>query len=354
MEKMQFKSLIYKALIRTLIQIVVIFIILHTAFYYFSIKIDKNHIYAVFSLESELLVLLITFLGIVIVNSFLLFRFIHVEIKHLLDNCNNYLQIDSDRHKCFYISEISEINGSFKKYREKLYSKYSKEIELRNQLMFLTSISSHDIKSRLTVTQGNIDMLYESILNEEQRNYLKDISSALIDSSYFINNLIQYLNILCLQRYDMSEYPIRQLFNDIQQDILVFSGTNISEHNNIPYDTSKTVRIYISETLRAVNIAVRCFQKYTNNSEIDIRSEISLERDSCIFTIKSMGEPFKPQILIQNKRSSSMECICENTADIRFIAQIMYVKKVFEMDGGSVEITNINKHPVIKLFLPLL
>ena len=291
---------------------------------------------------------------IISLNSFLLIERIYSDINGLLKKSYNRLNVNPDDRCAFLISEIDEINNCFFKYKEKLYNKFSDELNQKNEFLFLTSISSHDLNSLNTITQGNIELLAGSDLDAQQTEYLEDIKAASDDSQQFIENLIQYLNTFCLERYNMSLCSVYELLSYIKQDndIITDDPADINKNALAVYD--KELRIYAAETLRAFQVAIGCLERYTNNSESCLKVDMCTERDMCIFSINNMGKPFTQKVLAQYDITSSRRCICDNANESRFIIQLMYVKKILEMEKGSMRLVNIHDHPMIELCLPIM
>ena len=358
---MSFKVLIHKTLGRMFFQCLILFFLLPIVIFVFRFILKNTEINGIYSIYSfslfKSVFWMLLFIGITVIvtyNALSLIKHLHSELKYLLENCYNHLHIDSGYHTDFLISEIDEINNCFFKYKEKLYKKFSSELNQRNEFMFLTSHSYHDLKSLITLTQGNIELLAVSDLNKEQRGYLDDIRSASDDSMNFIDNLLLYLNALCLERYNTADCPIQQLLDDIKLDTDVMIENNVSKEENSVFESDQNVRIYINETLLAVQIAINCLQEYTNNRDSRIQVDICPEDDVCIFSIKNMGKPFTKKVLAQYTITSARRCICDNANESRFIIKMMYVKKIFEMDRGSMQLVNFMEHPKIVLQLPLL
>lgn len=90
-------------------------------------------------------------------------------------------------------SRIEEIDGVLKgidtmrvALKISLEEQWSLEKQKREQVSALT----HDLKTPLTIVKGNAELLMETTLTEEQRNYCKDIEKSSLQMDHYIHKLL--------------------------------------------------------------------------------------------------------------------------------------------------------------------
>ena len=114
-------------------------------------------------------------------------------------------------------SEISEYNAvlySISKMKDSLKSSLEQQWKIEQLQREQIAALSHDLKTPLTVIQGNIDLISETKLDDEQQLYAKYITESLEQMQLYIRTLIDISQTvtgyqLHLEDIDLIEYMKR-------------------------------------------------------------------------------------------------------------------------------------------------
>ncbi len=252
-----------------------------------------------------------------------------------------------DKHNLsFETIEFKEIGDHIYNAKKLIYEKNLQELKYKEQRTKELGELAHDIKTPLTIIQGNLELLLES---KDQGEVLK--RKARIEKQ--INRMLEYINrmllMVRLENYDENKKDIFSISKCT--DYLIISIENFLEpcasnytiYNEIDENSISKLKISYDYIERAVmNLVKNSLEN--SNSLIEIKFEE--QNSSYIINILDSGPGFSKIVLdsINGKDDGSSL----NGFGLEF------VKRVMEKHGGSLHICNrLEKGASCTLVLPL-
>ena len=107
-------------------------------------------------------------------------------------NSMSLYKTDSNVKDNLTLKEFIETSKHIDKMQKKIHNMIQNERAQKEELIFKVSAASHDLKTPLTIIQGNSELMLYSDLNEYQEQCLTDIIVASQQMKHYFNEFISY------------------------------------------------------------------------------------------------------------------------------------------------------------------
>ncbi len=168
------------------------------------------------------------------------------------------------------------------------------------------SALAHDIKTPLTVVRGNAELLSETDLTEEQKNYMEYVISSASQIQNYVQTLIEVTQSVDGYQYNVKKVRTADLLEDIRKQTLGLAEVYRLKINWKEKWDSKTVYIVYDQIVRAVmNIIINAAEYTVEGGTIHISME---EQDGKLtFTVEDMGSGFTKEALLHGTEQFFMD-----------------------------------------------
>lgn len=109
------------------------------------------------------------------------------------------------------VKEIEEILNSFSNMKEALKDSLRKQWEIERSQKEQVAALAHDLKTPMTVTLGNLDLLCETRLNEEQKQLVGDAQEGLEQMSGYVTLLMEMTMASTQYQYHFEQIQMAKL-----------------------------------------------------------------------------------------------------------------------------------------------
>lgn len=194
------------------------------------------------------------------------------------------------------IIEIDKALQSLLKLREGLKDSLDKQWKLESARRDQIAALGHDLKTPITIVKGNIELLNETKLDEEQSVYVKSSLENLTDMQYYIQKLLEINatnEAITLQR---EEVDIEDFLNEIISNIAHIARqkniTIILEQDN-PIQKLIADKVLVKRAI--VNILENAIEYSKENSRVLIK--VNADQEKTKIVIEDAGEGFTKEAL---------------------------------------------------------
>jgi len=168
------------------------------------------------------------------------------------------------------------------------------------------SALAHDIKTPLTVVRGNAELLSETDLTEEQKNYMEYVISSASQIQNYVQTLIEVTQSIDGYQYNVKKVRTADLLEDIRKQTLGLAEVYRLKINWKEKWGSKTADVAYDLVVRAVmNIIINAAEHTVEGGTIHISME---EQDGKLtFTVEDMGSGFTKEALLHGTEQFFMD-----------------------------------------------
>ncbi len=235
------------------------------------------------------------------------------------------------------IREIDECLSSMDDMRYALKTSLQKQWETEQEKNRQMSALAHDIKTPLTVVRGNSELLLETELTDEQKNYADYISGSALQIQNYVQTLIEVTRSQEGVKQTPVKVQVSELLSDINKQTMGLSEVyHLKVNWNANVDEAE-IHVVYDQVVRAVMNVIRNAAEHTpENGEIKITA--SKGESDMTFTVEDSGSGFTPEALAHGTEQFFMDDT-SRTGGLHYGIGLFFAKKVAEEHGGTVALS---------------
>ena len=240
------------------------------------------------------------------------------------------------------IREIDECLVALDDMRYALKTSLEKQWETEQEKSRQMSALAHDIKTPLTVVRGNSELLLETELTDEQKNYADYISGSALQ----IQNYVQTLIEVTKSQEGINQAPVRvqlsDILADIKKQVMGISEVyqlNIKWKKELKDDSAEVViSVVYDHVVRAVMNVVRNAAEHTPKGGV-INLSVTYNGGEFVFTVEDSGSGFTTEALAHGTEQFFMDD-SSRTGGSHYGIGLFFAKKVADEHGGRIVLAN--------------
>lgn len=232
----------------------------------------------------------------------------------------------------FETVEFKKIGDHIYDSKKLIFEKTMQELEYKEQKTKQLGELAHDIKTPLTIIQGNIELLLESKDQEEIQKRMTRIEKQI---NRMLDDINRMLLMVRLENHDENKKEIYEISQCTEyltisiENFLEPCGINYTIYNEIDGNSGTKINISYDYIERAVmNLVKNCIEN--SNSLIEIIFKV--QNRQYIISIVDDGPGFPNEVLNRMHGDSN-----ENPANG---FGLEFVKRVMKIHGGRLDISN--------------
>ena len=328
--KISFKQLVQKTCLKIIVEFVIAILVLYLIpLLSISIKVPgEETAYPVFLNIFSWIYICIALLVIVSLNIRQLLLKIHKEMN-IVYHQSMWLE-STDLTESLTITEFLETNQKINRMQQQIEGMLEKERKQKEALAFKVSAASHDLKTPLTVIQGNSELLSQSAIEGKYLPYIQDIHIASNRMIEYINRLLLYSKTFYENENEWNEYSLQDVIESIDQEIhyLLKDKSIVTFQYDEQIDKNATVYLHLNYVLRAVmNMMQNAVDLHYTHQHL----VISVWNNGAHLTEETLQHA---DSLFYRKDKN------RNLNDAHFGIGLAFVKRVSELHHGTLEIKN--------------
>ena len=342
--KISFKQLVQKTCLKIIVEFVIAILVLYLLpLLSISIKVPcEETAYPVFLNIFSWIYICIALLVIVSLNIRQLLLKIHKEMN-IVYHQSMWLE-SSDLTESLTITEFLETNQKINYMQYQIEGMLEKERKQKEALAFKVSAASHDLKTPLTVIQGNSELLSQSAIEGKYLPYIQDIKIASNRMIEYINRLILYSKTFYENENEWKEYSLEDVIESIDQEIhyLLKDKSIVTFQYDEQIDKNATVYLHLNYVLRAVMNMMQNALEYSTADKKTIKVDLQYAHQQLVISIWNNGAHLTDETLQQADSLFYRKDKNRNLNDDHFGIGLAFVKRVSELHHGTLEIKNEN------------
>lgn len=252
------------------------------------------------------------------------------------------------------VREIDECLVALDDMRYALKTSLQKQWETEQEKSRQMSALAHDIKTPLTVVRGNSELLLETELTDEQKNYADYISGSVLQIQNYVQTLIEVTKsqegieqapvnvkvseiLADIKKQTMGLSEVYQLQINWKEELTPVKDTNVQA---VPDDENSEVIISVvyDHVVRAVMNAVRNAAEHTPKGGI-INIIATYNGLELAFTVEDSGSGFTPEALAHGTEQFFMDD-SSRTGGSHYGIGLFFAKKAAKEHGGEIVLAN--------------
>lgn len=342
--KISFKQLVQKTCLKIIVEFVIAILVLYLLpLLSISIKVPgEETAYPVFLNIFSWIYICIALLVIVSLNIRQLLLKIYKEMN-IVYHQSMWLE-SSDLTESLTITEFLETNQKINYMQHQIEGMLEKERKQKEALAFKVSAASHDLKTPLTVIQGNSELLSQSAIEGKYLPYIQDIKIASNRMIEYINRLILYSKTFYENENEWKEYSLEDVIESIDQEIhyLLKDKSIVTFQYDEQIDKNATVYLHLNYVLRAVMNMMQNALEYSTADKKTIKVDLQYAHQQLVISIWNNGAHLTDETLQQADSLFYRKDKNRNLNDDHFGVGLAFVKRVSELHHGTLEIKNEN------------
>ncbi|WP_044916063.1 HAMP domain-containing sensor histidine kinase [Butyrivibrio sp. WCE2006] len=237
------------------------------------------------------------------------------------------------------VREIDECLVALDDMRYALKTSLQKQWETEQEKNRQMSALAHDIKTPLTVVRGNSELLLETELTDEQKNYADYISGSVLQ----IQNYVQTLIEVTKSQEGIEQTPVKVKVADILADIKK-QTMGLSEVYQLQINWKEecenevVISVVYDHVVRAVMNVVRNAAEYTPEGGV-INTTATYRGGKLVFIVEDSGSGFTPEALVHGTEQFFMDD-SSRTGSSHYGIGLFFAKKVAKEHGGDIVLAN--------------
>lgn len=296
--------------------------------------------------------------------SLILFSIIAKNISDLLEKIkqetnivyNQSLLVDTNEQDSAELTliELIETRQKIQEMQSTIRKMIQSEKQQKQELMFQVSAAAHDLKTPLTVIQGNAQFLQSMDITGNIRQCLGDIELASQQLNRYFNQLINYSKTFYNDTSNWERLSTDYLLELFEQEIKLITDKKAT----IQFSNNLETSLYLTLNL---NLFLRAILNITNNA-IDhsksnypaIRVDYKLIDNKFYISIWNSDSSLSENLLekygllfYQDKQATNSE------QGSHFGIGLAFVKRVAKIHGGQVNLRNCENGVLVDLAIPI-
>lgn len=340
--KISFKQLVQKTCLKIIVEFVIAILVLYLLpLLSISIKVPgEETTYPVFLNIFSWIYICIALLVIVSLNIRQLLLKIHKEMN-IVYHKSMWLE-STDLTESLTILEFLETNQKISHMQQQIEGMLEKERRQKEALAFKVSAASHDLKTPLTVIQGNSELLSQSAIEGKYLPYIQDIHIASNRMIEYINRLLLYSKTYYENENEWKEYSLQDVIESIDQEIhyLLKDKSIVTFQYDEQIDNNATVYFHLNYVLRAVMNMMQNALEYSQADKKSIKVYLQYTHQQIVISVWNNGAHLTNETLKNADSLFYRKDKNRNLNDAHFGIGLAFVKRVSELHNGTLEIKN--------------
>ena len=340
--KISFNQLVQKTCLKIIVEFVIAILVLYLLpLLSISIKVPgEETTYPVFLNIFSWIYICIALLVIVSLNIRQLLLKIHKEMN-IVYHKSMWLE-STDLTESLTILEFLETNQKINHMQQQIEGMLEKERRQKEALAFKVSAASHDLKTPLTVIQGNSELLSQSAIEGKYLPYIQDIHIASNRMIEYINRLLLYSKTYYENENEWKEYSLQDVIESIDQEIhyLLKDKSIVTFQYDEQIDNNATVYLHLNYVLRAVMNMMQNALEYSQADKKSIKVYLQYTHQQIVISVWNNGAHLTNETLKNADSLFYRKDKNRNLNDAHFGIGLAFVKRVSELHNGTLEIKN--------------
>lgn len=340
--KISFKQLVQKTCLKIIVEFVIAILVLYLIpLLSISIKVPgEETAYPVFLNIFSWIYICIALLVIVSLNIRQLLLKIHKEMN-IVYHQSMWLE-STDLTESLTITEFLETNQKINRMQQQIEGMLEKERKQKEALAFKVSAASHDLKTPLTVIQGNSELLSQSAIEGKYLPYIQDIHIASNRMIEYINRLLLYSKTFYENENEWNEYSLQDVIESIDQEIhyLLKDKSIVTFQYDEQIDKNATVYLHLNYVLRAVMNMMQNALEYSLADKKAIKVDLHYTHQHLVISVWNNGAHLTEETLQHADSLFYRKDKNRNLNNAHFGIGLAFVKRVSELHHGTLEIKN--------------
>ena len=342
--KVSFKQLVQKTCLKIIVEFVIAILMLYLfPLLSISIKVPgEETTYPVFLNIFSWIYICIALLVIVSLNIRQLLLKIHKEMN-IVYHQSMWLE-STDLTESLTITEFLETNQKINHMQQQIEGMLEKERQQKELLAFKVSAASHDLKTPLTVIQGNSELLSQSAIEGKYLPYIQDIHIASNRMIEYINRLLLYSKTFYENENEWKEYSLQDVIESIDQEIhyLLKDKSIVTFQYDEQIDKNATVYLHLNYVLRAVMNMMQNALEYSESDKKSIKVDLQYTHQQLVISVWNNGAHLTDETLKNADSLFYRKDKNRNLNDAHFGIGLAFVKRVSELHSGTLKLENEN------------
>ena len=250
--------------------------------------------------------------------------------------------------------ELIETRQKIQEMQSTIKKMIQSEKQQKKELMFQVSAAAHDLKTPLTIIQGNAQFLKSLDITGNIGQCLEDIELASQQLNKYFNQLINYSKTFYNDTSNWESFSSDYLVELFEQEINLITDkkAKVQFLNNLPITINLTLNLNLF--LRAIlNIINNAIDHSKSNSPL-IRVDYKLIDNKFYISIWNSDSSFSENILekygllyYQDKQATNSE------QGSHFGIGLAFVNRVAKIHGGEVNLSNFENGALVTICIPV-
>ena len=296
--------------------------------------------------------------------SLILFSIIAKNISNLLEKIkqetnivyNQSLLVDINEQAPAKLTliELIETRQKIQEMQSTIKKMIQSEKEQKKELMFQVSAAAHDLKTPLTIIQGNAQFLQSMDITGNIGQCLGDIELASQQLNRYFNQLINYSKTFYNDTSNWETLSSDYLVELFEQEIKLITdnkaNTQFSNKLPIPINLTLNLNLFLRAILNIINNAI----DHSKSSCPVIRVDYKLIDNKFTISIWNSDSSFSENILekygllfYQDEQATNSE------PGSHFGIGLAFVNRVAKIHGGEVNLSNFENGALVTISIPV-
>lgn len=293
-------------------------------------------------IEPQNLLILLFFLGgafLILLPSIHFGKKIKQKMQSLLTSIDQIKKQELDYEVSYCgVKEIDDCLLSMDEMRSALKDSLNRQWKTEQDKNNQMSALAHDIKTPLTVVRGNAELLLETALTEEQRNYTNYITGSALQIQNYVQTLIEVTKSVEDYEHHPEIIESDTLLHEIKKQALGLAEVYRIEINWKESCDSKTVYVVYDQVVRAVMNIIKNAAEHTPEGG-NIKITIEEEDGKLMFMVEDSGCGFTKEALAHGTEQFFMDDESRGSKTHYGIG-LFSAKTIAEKHGGKILLEN--------------
>lgn len=239
------------------------------------------------------------------------------------------------------IKEFEDVLRSFSSMKDNLRSSLEKQWKAEQLQREQIAALAHDLKTPLTVIQGNIDLISETELDDEQRLYARYITESSEQIGVYIKTLIEISRAADGYRLNLEEVDITDYIEQIEaraNSLCLTKEINLRMEKGPDLGTFKADKLLLDRAIMNVIDNALDYSPPKGTIYVDVQKQdsflqISITDEGCGFTAEALHHA-QEQFFMGNK---------SRTSNMHFGMGLYITSSIVKQHNGQLVLKNSNQ-----------